>query len=152
MHALDNQSDVLMRCTAPTVVVYDNACNLQRYVLKRAPHFFRHTAFRIDRLHIFAHKGQVPVLSMVSTCVNESQHMSFSGAAVLQPDEYPAHMPVADGIGLKMLNTQVAEQVNSLLESIRTQVSIIVRNDVVTQIMVIPNSCPGSFAECRWLT
>lgn len=38
-------------------------------------------------------------------------------------DEYPANMLVADGINVKMLNTQVAEQVKSLLESIRTQVS-----------------------------
>ena len=32
-------------------------------------------------------------------------------------------MPVAAGISLKVLNTQVAKQVNSVLESIRTQVS-----------------------------
>lgn len=58
--ALIDLTDTMSRlfcCAAPTMVVYDNACNLQRYALKRAPHFFRHAAFRIDRLHIFAHRG-----------------------------------------------------------------------------------------------
>ena len=39
------------------MVVYDNACNLQRYALRRAPPFFKDTAFCIDRLHIFNHHG-----------------------------------------------------------------------------------------------
>ena len=32
-------------------VVYDNACNLHQYVLNREPARFRHTQFRVDRLH-----------------------------------------------------------------------------------------------------
>ena len=54
---LQDISLMCMLLAAPSMVVYDNACNLQRYVLKRTPHYFRHTAFRIDRLHVFAHKG-----------------------------------------------------------------------------------------------
>ena len=37
---------------------------------------------------------------------------------------YPADMPVAHGVTLGVLNTQVAEQVNALLEHVRTQVSL----------------------------
>lgn len=45
-------------CAAdPKLVVYDNACNLQRYALNRAPRFFKDTAFRSDRLHMFNHHG-----------------------------------------------------------------------------------------------
>lgn len=98
---------------APSMVVYDNACNLQRYVMKRAPHFFRHTAFRIDRLHVYAHKG------------------CSSGYNL---GEYPAQMAVANGISLIALNTQVAEQVNSLLESIRTQVAFMTHDNAMMYI------------------
>lgn len=35
---------------------------------------------------------------------------------------YPNRMPVATNVTLNNLNTQIAEQVNSLLEGIRTQV------------------------------
>ena len=38
--------------------------------------------------------------------------------------QYPADMPVAHGVTLGVLNTQVAEQVNALLEHVRTQVSL----------------------------
>ena len=41
----------------PNMVVYDNACNLHRYVLRRAPKLFADTAFRIDRLHVYNHHG-----------------------------------------------------------------------------------------------
>ena len=44
-------------CAAPKMIVYDKACNLQRYVMRRAPHFFSSTLFRIDRLHIRNHDG-----------------------------------------------------------------------------------------------
>lgn len=44
---------------APKLIVYDNACNLHKYVLRRAPQFFSNTAFRIDRLHIYNHEGYV---------------------------------------------------------------------------------------------
>ena len=56
-NSLEYSNRISMCSAAPSMVVYDNACNLQRYVMKRAPHFFRHTAFRIDRLHVYAHKG-----------------------------------------------------------------------------------------------
>ncbi len=36
---------------ALTLVIYDNACHLQIYYLKREPHFFQNTLFRVDRFH-----------------------------------------------------------------------------------------------------
>ena len=38
--------------------------------------------------------------------------------------QYPASMLVSPGVTLGQLNTQVAEQVNALLENVRTQVCI----------------------------
>jgi hypothetical protein len=36
---------------APGVIVYDRACRLHVYVLKREPWFFRNTVFRVDITH-----------------------------------------------------------------------------------------------------
>lgn len=36
--------------TAPEVVIYDNACALHSYCLRRAPHFFRDTVFKVITL------------------------------------------------------------------------------------------------------
>jgi len=88
--------------TAPKLIVYDNACNLHKYVLRRAPQFFSNTAFRIDRLHIYNHEGCSSGYNLAT---------------------YPNHMSVATNVRLDKLNTQIAEQVNSLLDGIRTQVA-----------------------------
>jgi hypothetical protein len=45
----------------PTVVIYDNACNLSIYAHTRESFFFRDTKFIIDRLHQHAHKRCSPV-------------------------------------------------------------------------------------------
>ena len=42
---------------APSIVIYDNACNLRQYVLNREPEFFKHTKFLVDRFHWGNHKG-----------------------------------------------------------------------------------------------
>ena len=34
---------------APTRVIYDNACHLQRYCMRRCPYYFRETQFVVDR-------------------------------------------------------------------------------------------------------
>ncbi|KAK9915762.1 hypothetical protein WJX75_003857 [Coccomyxa subellipsoidea] len=88
--------------TAPKMVIYDNACNLHRYVLRRAPRFFSRAAFRIDRLHIFNHVG------------------CSSGYNL---EKYPQDMAVVGGLTLRKLNSQACEQSNSILERIRTQVA-----------------------------
>ena len=44
---------------APSVIVYDNACNLHTYCLNRHPTYFRNTRFLVDRLHWRDHTGTV---------------------------------------------------------------------------------------------
>lgn len=39
----------------PSVIIYDNACNLQEYILNRAPWQFRRTQFFVDHFHFFSH-------------------------------------------------------------------------------------------------
>ena len=86
---------------APGMVVYDNACNLSRYALKREPGFFAKTRFRIDRVHQAGHVGCHEGYSLTS---------------------YPDNCPVLSGsMRLHAMNSQVCEQANSSLESISTQ-------------------------------
>jgi hypothetical protein len=42
---------------APKVVVYDFACQLSEYCMKREPEFFKDTLFVIDRMHASGHTG-----------------------------------------------------------------------------------------------
>ena len=44
-------------CAAPKLIIYDNACNLQRYALRREPAYFAHTWFAIDRTHQKGHSA-----------------------------------------------------------------------------------------------
>ena len=86
---------------APGMVIYDNACNLSRYALKREPGFFARTQFRIDRVHQPGHVG----------C-----HEGYSLTT------YPDNCPVLGGSTmLRDMNTQVCEQAHSSLEAISTQ-------------------------------
>ena len=41
---------------APELIVYDNACALQSYCMRRLPFFFANTRFRVDKLHYGNHK------------------------------------------------------------------------------------------------
>ncbi len=77
---------------SPSVVCYDNACNLAKYCLAREYAFFRETQFVLDRLHVNAH-----------TCCSPVYH----------PDLYPA---------LIGTNTQLCEQINSRLNGLRAQI------------------------------
>eukprot|EP00117_Sycon_ciliatum_P039971 scpid25894/ scgid5378/ len=43
--------------TAPSLIIYDNACQLHRYCLNREPHFFNSSVFAVDRLHWDNHVG-----------------------------------------------------------------------------------------------
>lgn len=45
--------------TAPSTVIYDNACNLHNYSLNREPLFFKDTWFLVDRFHWRNHKGML---------------------------------------------------------------------------------------------
>jgi hypothetical protein len=76
---------------APSIIIYDNGCNLHQYVLFREPRFFRNTTFVLDRLH-------------------ENSHGSCSPA--YSPDQF---------VQLQRTNTQVVEQKNSLYVQKRAQ-------------------------------
>ena len=39
----------------PFIIIYDNACNLAAYCLKRTPRMFARTRFLVDRLHFSNH-------------------------------------------------------------------------------------------------
>ena len=77
---------------APLVVIYDFACLLQEYCLNREPLFFKNTRFYVDRFHWFNH-----------TCCARSYNI----------DLY-------DDVLLDTLNTQVAEQWNAKLKTIKS--------------------------------
>lgn len=55
--ALHAAADGFGMAAAPKLIVNANACNLHKYVLRRAPNFFSNAAFRIDRQHIYNHEG-----------------------------------------------------------------------------------------------
>jgi hypothetical protein len=94
----------------PKWIVYDNACNLHRYCLRRRPCFFRRTRFFIDRMHRWGH-----------IACHEGYNMDkLPGSTVI--------MKACELNGLKFpeitvesFNSQVAEQCNAKLLSIRTQ-------------------------------
>ena len=87
--------------TAPGMVIYDNACNLSKYCLRREPAFFAKTQFRIDRVHWKGHVG----------CHEGYNLDTYSKDA----------MVLGSTTKLGALNSQVCEQANSTLDYISTQ-------------------------------
>jgi len=81
------------RRIAPLVVIYDYACGLHAYAMNREPWFFRHTQFYIDKFHWRGHVG-----CSVGYCL----------------DRFPL---------FNAINSEVAEEVFSLLDRIKTAVS-----------------------------
>jgi len=77
--------------SAPEIIIYDNSCNLHKFVMFREPQFYLDTIFVLDRLHENSH----------GTC-----------SPVYAPDKY---------IQLRQTNTQIAEQKNSLYVQKRAQ-------------------------------
>lgn len=43
--------------TAPSVIIYDNACNLHQYILNREPVHFKSSWLLVDRFHWPNHTG-----------------------------------------------------------------------------------------------
>lgn len=78
---------------APETVVYDFACALQEYCLNRAPQFFKHTRFVVDRFHWLGHK---------------------SCAAGYNMAWYPS---------LRFTNSSIAEQCNAALKRVKASVT-----------------------------
>ncbi|XP_052683945.1 uncharacterized protein LOC128168947 [Crassostrea angulata] len=79
--------------TAPSVVIYDNACNLHAYFLNRDPLFVQNTTFAVDNLHWRNHKSCSKIY-------------------------HAKNIPLLDGV-----NTQMVEQNNSKLRKLKSQLS-----------------------------
>ncbi|XP_041931359.1 uncharacterized protein LOC121694974 isoform X1 [Alosa sapidissima] len=85
----------------PEVVIYDNACQLHTYAIRRDPQFFNKTWFLVDRLH----------------------WRNYSGCnAGYQLDVYLQHQDI---------NSQLAEQSNSLLKKLKSQLSYMNRDNFI---------------------
>lgn len=41
----------------PDIIIYDNSCNLEQYVLNRWPNYFQNTTFYVDGFHYKSHKN-----------------------------------------------------------------------------------------------
>ncbi|XP_066277571.1 uncharacterized protein [Branchiostoma lanceolatum] len=82
--------------TAPRTIVYDNACQLHRYVMNRDPHFFKKTQFLVNRFHWKGHVG-----CSLGYCM----------------DSYSA------SVDIRTINSQVNEQANSGLARMKSQLS-----------------------------
>ena len=89
--------DLLVRRfpTVPRLIIYDNACNLHLYALKREPRRFMNTRFMVDRWH-------------------SKNHVCTQGYSM---KAYPKD-PNIDG-----LNSQICEQLNSQLRRLGTQLA-----------------------------
>ncbi|XP_033731140.1 uncharacterized protein LOC117320740 [Pecten maximus] len=79
--------------TAPSVIIYDNACNLHAYCLNRDPLFIKDTIFAVDNLHWRNHKSCSKVY-------------------------HAKNLPALLGI-----NTQMVEQSNAKLRKLKSQLS-----------------------------
>ena len=91
--------------TAPSLLVYDNACKLHLYALKREPVRFKRTRFMVDRLHY--RKGHVGCTLGYSM------------------DSYVADPAVAS------INSQTNEQANSSLRRLATQLTYMTPENVM---------------------
>jgi len=87
---------------APGLVIYDNACNLSKYAMRRSPLFFAKTRFMIDRVHFRGHVA----------C-----HKGYS------MDAHPGMMVMGGKLALSYINSQVAEQLNSRLLNVKKSAS-----------------------------
>lgn len=99
--------------SGPRMVVYDNACNTHRHCIKWQPGFFQNTRFCIDRIHKYNHHGCGPGYQL---------------------DQLDPRELLVDNVTVSALNSQVAEQCNSLLERIRTQVAYLKHENVMSYV------------------
>ena len=79
----------------PSLIIYDNCCQLHNYILKREPTRFSNTRFMVDRLH-------------------DKTHKCTAGYTM---DSYIADPKI------KNINSQVCEQLNSALCKLRSSIS-----------------------------
>lgn len=107
------------------MIIYDNACNLHRYAMRRQPAFFANTRFAVDRMHFKGHK---------------SCHMGYKLPDKGRRGDEVA-LPLLEGEGFKMpevtmakLNSQVAEQCNAKLRKIATQVAYMKQSNFMSYV------------------
>jgi len=81
------------------MIIYDRACRLHTYCLRREPFFFRNTVFRVDIMHYRNHVG----------CSE-----GYDPSIYRDPG---AHSSTRN---MPYVNTQAAEQCNAALQLIRT--------------------------------
>ena len=86
---------------APSLIVYDNICHLHKYCMAREPGFFRNTLMLVDRLH-------------------GPNHVNCS-CAYRMSSRYEE--------SVKKFNSQGAEQNNSVVNRIKTQLSYMLFNN-----------------------
>jgi hypothetical protein len=106
----------------PRLIVYDNACVLHMYCLKREPAFFARTQFRVDRLHFKNHVGCCEAYNLDSWAPNTP----IVGEADMAKARAKSDVPIPDAVKpilLRDFNSQIAEQYNSRLRFIATQVA-----------------------------
>ena len=60
---------------APSVIIYDNACNLHSYCLNREPAFFKQSWMVVDRFHWPNHTGTFNTLTDLEYADYEILHM-----------------------------------------------------------------------------
>ena len=103
--------DILMRRfdKMPRIIIYDNACQLHTYVLKREPARFKGTMFLVDRLHFSNHVACSLGYCMETYSSNEE---------------------------IKELNSQVCEQANSDLRHLATQIAHMTPDNALCHVTV----------------
>jgi hypothetical protein len=89
----------------PRLIIYDNACKLHLYCLKREPRRFQDTRFMVDRLHF--RKGHVGC------------SLGYS------MDSYECDETIA------AINSQANEQANASLRRLSTQLTYMPPNNVI---------------------
>jgi hypothetical protein len=85
---------------APKMIIYDRACQLAVYCLKRAPNYFANTIFRIDALHF-------------------KTHIDCSDG--YDVETYQQDDMVSSNDNATFIDKQICEQNNAVLKNIRVQ-------------------------------
>lgn len=97
----------LNQCSGRCIIVYDRACKLHTYCLKREPAFFYDSVFRVDIFHIDNH---------VACCEG------YNPAIYTYPGSISAET------NAPFINTQVAEQSYASIKALRTACAFMTQN------------------------
>ena len=95
--------------TMPKIIIYDNACHLMTYCLKREPARFKNTKFLIDRFHSSGHK------------CTKGYHMS-----TYNDDEL-----------ICTINSQLVEQENKRFKTLNSQIANMTSENAIKHLAVI---------------